>query len=76
MRNSFDRYCYRHCKCVRCGEKDILEWSEVVPSGLIIEPDEPCSVCGHVSAHLGDEVDLKACPSLATWFSREDVVLH
>jgi hypothetical protein len=47
-----------------------------VPDGLIIEPDKPCRACGEVSAHLGEEVDLKACPSLASWFNPQDVLIH
>jgi hypothetical protein len=74
--NEFDRYCYRKCKCVRCGCEDIIHWNSIVPCGLIIEPDEPCGVCGDDSAFIGDEVSLDITPHLSTRFCKDDVVLH
>lgn len=74
MRNSQDRYCYRHCKCIRCGEADSIFWSSVVPSGLVIECDVPCS-CGDFDALLGDEVEFQpVAPEVH--FNPADVLLH
>ena len=76
MRNPNDKYVYREIKCIRCGNKDVYEASECIPSGLIIEPHEPCGQCGEESAYIGPMVSLEPTPRLETYFNRGDVLLH
>jgi hypothetical protein len=76
MRNPYGMYAYRKCKCIRCNNEDVIEWSTAVPDGLIIEPHEPCGTCGEVSAYIGPEIDARKNPDLRTFFNREDVLIH
>lgn len=75
MRNSQDRYAYRHCKCISCGAQETIFWSMIVPTGIIIEAEVPCDTCSGWDVMLGDEVALQPVPP-ETYFNPADVLLH
>lgn len=76
MRNSQDRHAYRQCKCVKCGNEETIFWSMIVPTGIIIEADVPCDVCGESDAMLGNEIAPATEMPLGFYFNPQDVLVH